>query len=492
MIKLYVEPVYTKIYGLKDEHYAEMLSDQLSYRKHGYFFSKAYQNKLWDGRQRLLWVNEDGIMETYSGLVKRMTIFFNKQGLKYKIIKRYAHHEVKVDDVKLEGQQQRSYQVEVNEVCKKKKRGIIQSPTGSGKTEMFVKLTADLNLPTLIVVNRTALLGQLQDKIIERMGLRKTEFNTIGGNITFYKKENTITIATFQSLLTGKWNHILRDCKVIIFDETHHVAANELGRIAKKANNTLYRIGLSATPKREDGADMMIEALIGPKIYHKSISELIRMGYLAKPYIYFVRVKHNSNVKLAYPSQYKILAESDERNAIIAKIAYEFAKRNKIVLISVIRLNHINRILEHLKRIDDIGFNIKVITGKDSSQEKIRTIKKMNTGEFNIVISTLFGEGVDVPNLNVLINARASKSLIDAVQQVGRVLRPKEDGESPYVIDFYDYNPRVKKWNHKHPDDRKTDYFQRYAKRRIKAYQSESEFEVTVVDSVEDILKEIE
>jgi superfamily II DNA or RNA helicase len=101
-----------------------------------------------------------------------------------------------------------------------------------------------------------------------------------------------------------------------------------------------------------------------------------------------------------------------------------------------------------------------------------------------------------------LINARASKSLIDAVQQVGRILRPKDEGENPYVIDFYDYNPKVKEWNHdarkwneihtKKKDQKpmKVDYFQRYAKRKIKAYQSEPEFELTVVNDVDEIFKE--
>jgi len=480
MIKFYVDPVYTKIFGM-DEETIEIVDAMLSFKPGGYFFTDAYQNKRWDGVFHLL--KQHPTLMTYTGLLKRILTYLKKKNIEYQLIKSYNHDGIEINDNELEGITLRDYQKEIVDMCKLKKRGIIQSPTGSGKTEMFIKIAADINVPSLIVVNRTALLGQLKDKLIKRLNFRESEINIIGMGTHSYKPGNQITIGTFQSLMYPKWEPIIQKAKMIVFDETHHVSANKLGEIAIKATDAVYKFGFSATPFREDGYDMMIEAYIGPKIKIVSISDLIRKGYLAKPKIYFIKTPNSMNKKFSYMALYKQLIENKIRNEYIARCAYEYAKRGKIVLISILRLNHIKLILEQLEKIDDIGFNIKVITGKDATHEKIQTIKKMNTGEYNIVISTLFGEGVDVPNLNVLINARAVKSAIDAYQQAGRILRIKEDGEQPIIIDFYDYNTLKQ--------EEGTDYFKKYAKRKMKIYQSEPEFEVRTVEYLTEIFGEM-
>lgn len=476
MIKLYVDQIFTKIYGLNDD-FINALDAILSFKPAGYFFTDAYQNNRWDGSIHLL--KKYPVVMTYTGLLKRVLIFFKKEKIEYEIIKNYGE-QIEVNDIKLEGIELRDYQKEIIDICKRKKRGIIQAPTGAGKTEIFIKLVADINVSSLIVVNRTALLGQLEDKLIKRLNFKQSEINIIGSGVKKYNEKNYITIGTFQSLMKREFEPIIRKVKVIIFDEVHHVSANKLGDIAKKASNTLYRFGFSATPYREDGYDMMIEAFIGPKIKIITASELIKKGFLAKPIIYFIKIPNKVNKRLSYNALYKQLIENKLRNEIIAKIAYEKAKQNKIVLISVLRLKHIDYILEAIEAIDDIGLNIKVITGKDAAHEKVKTIKKMNSGEYNIVISTLFGEGVDVPNLSVLINARAVKSAIDAFQQAGRILRIKENKEIPEVFDFYDYNTLSQEGK---------DYFQRYSKKKIKLYKTEPEFDVRIVE-INDLFKE--
>jgi superfamily II DNA or RNA helicase len=480
-VKLYVDTVWTKIYGLRDD-LVELLDEILVFKPSGYFFTNAYQSNKWDGNIHLL--KKYPIVTTYTGLLKRILLFLKKEHVEYEIIKSYNNEDIKFNDVKLSGIELRDYQIDIIETCKKKKRGIIQAPTGSGKTEMFVKLVADINVPSLIVVNRTVLLGQLVDKLEKRLELQNSEINIIGSGINRYKKENFITIGTFQSLMQKENEEIIRNAKMVVFDETHHVSANKLGDISKKATNALFKFGFSATPFREDGYDLMIEAHIGPKIKIISISELIKKGYLAKPKIYFIDVPNTMNKKFSYSALYTQLIENKKRNEIIARIAYEKAKQGKIVLISVLRLKHIKYLLQEIEKIDDVGFNIKVITGKDATHEKVRTIKKMNTGEYNIVISTLFGEGVDVPNLNVLINAKAVKSAIDAFQQVGRILRIKDNKETPEAFDFYDYNV-LKQESGK-------DYFEKYSIRKMKLYQSEPEFDVYRVSDVESLFTQEE
>jgi superfamily II DNA or RNA helicase len=249
----------------------------------------------------------------------------------------------------------------------------------------------------------------------------------------------------------------------------------------------------SATPEREDGTSIMIDAYLGKIIYTKTPSELIKAGYLAKPYIYFIDCENDFNPKVSYAGLYKHLVSFKKRNDIAARCAYEFAKMGKTTLISIVRVNHAEEILKSLKEIDDVGFNIKIITGKDSSDEKIQTIKKMNNGQYPIVISTLFGEGVDVPELSAIINVRATKSIVDLKQQTGRTLRLKKNKENPIVIDFYDYSNRVIDYNKSLlPNERKVkDYFKSYANKKMKSLKTEPEFELKQVVDVDEMLNDV-
>jgi len=507
MVKLYIDCVFVKIYGL-DEDNLEDLSDELSYPQSGYFFSPAYQSGHWDGRVRLL-KERDEIPTTYTGLMY--------------LIRHYDYNNENFGDNKLDDIEMRYYQSDAINIFKKKKRGVISLPTGSGKSAVIVKLVLDINVPTIIVVNRNALLEQMKSDIKQYTGLRDSEINIIGGGHKHYNEKNFITVGTYQSLMQRKYDTIIRKAKMLVVDECHHQRINKIGEITEKAINAKYKLAVSATPNREDKSDLALEGLAGRVIYGIPISQLIKDGYLMRPYIYFIPVETKCHPLLSYEKIRKYISLSEERNVAFAKCAVEFAKRGKIVLISILRLKQVDGLLKALKEVDDIGFDIKIITGCDSGEEKIRTIKKMNKGVYPIVISTLFGEGVNIPKLDCLINARSTKSKIDAIQQVGRTLRIAEDKECPICIDAWDYNSEIKIHNdrlniinqpiieenrlideenaeklaedpecedlkkHKKLEKKKTDYFQKYARKRMRVYNAEPEFVVRKVSSIQEI-----
>lgn len=384
------------------------------------------------------------------------------------------------------------------EIKEEDKHFLLSDFTVVHNTEIIIKLISDINLKSLIIVNRSTLFRQTVEKIKKRLGLRDSEINYIG-DVKNYNSDNKITVATFQSLLTKDketdkllYEQVLKNTGIIIVDEAHHISANELGNLLKIANKTLYRFGFTATPEREDGYDMMIEAMIGPLIYDLPISKLIQMGFLSKPKIYFLRQEYDSgitNMKKHDNSKYikatKAIFNQQQRNENMIKIAMKFAEKGKLVLISFAKVEHLNNVYKILKEMNT-NFKIKKVTGKDTANTKEQTINKMKEREYDIVLATLFGEGVDVENLDVLINARASKSEIDVYQQVGRVVR-LSPGKKPVVIDFLDYDPAIK-------DDKKKklkDYFKSYSNKKIKLLKSEPEFEVEVIDTIEQI-KELE
>jgi superfamily II DNA or RNA helicase len=492
MVKLIADPVYTRLFNLNINNFNE-LQDILCYMSPGYFFSVAYQKGVWDGSVKLINKKDEGEYITYTGLVYKILEYFKEHNIEYIIQKTYNYSKLKISDNKLQNIELRDYQIEAINEFKRRKRGVINIPTGGGKTVIFIKLTIDFNLKTLIVLNRNTLVEQTFINFKKYVGFKDNELNIIGGSRNYINKNNLITIATYQSLLTGKYNDIIKNTEFLIQDECHHTTMNKIGEISQRASNALVRCGMSATPVREDGTMIMLDAYLGKIIYTKTPSELIKSGYLSKPYIYFIDCENDFNPKISYAGLYKHLVLFKKRNDIIAKCAYEFAKMGKTTLISIVRVNHAEEILKSLKEIDDVGFNIKIITGKDSSDEKIKTIKKMNNGQYPIVISTLFGEGVDVPELSTIINCRAVKSIIDLKQQTGRALRLKKNKENPIVIDFYDYSNKVINYNKSLVEDEKKvkDYFKLYANKKMKSLKTESEFELKRVTNVEEMLNDV-
>jgi superfamily II DNA or RNA helicase len=262
----------------------------------------------------------------------------------------------------------------------------------------------------------------------------------------------------------------------------------------------------SATPSREDGYDDMIEAHVGPLSYTKGISELIKEGYLSKPKIYMIDIPYYENNPLTYKSMYAKFIKDETINKYMAEVAYRFAKQGKTVLMSFTRVEHLKKVYKELKKINKLDLTIEKVIGADSADDKELALKELNNKNYNIVLSTLFGEGANIPKLDVLENCRNSKSDIDVVQQTGRGLRIG-DGKK-YIIDFYYHNTfnetEQKTINNNNSDDffigddedegsfegstgDVKDYFKSYSKRRLDFYKSESEFEVVVVDDINSI-----
>src|SRR5271157_5003308 len=387
MVKLYIGVVWTKIYGLTD-YYITKIKEELRFHPEGYFFSKRYNQhkadgtRVWDG-----WVNlfflKNGMYFTYSGLVSRIIPILKNDNIDFEIIKQYDNSNIPTTDTVLNNIALRDYQIEAVNAIKKKKRGIIKLPTGAGKTLIFVKAVADIGLKSLIIVNRSTLFRQTIQRLKDYCGLTDDQINYIG-DIKKYNPNNKITVATFQSLfikdltrnkIGGKVNiklkheEVLKAAEMIIVDEVQYLSMNELGNLLKFCNNTKIRIGTSATPTREDGYEMMLEALIGPIIYSKSMSELIQQGYLARPKIYMVKSPYYFDKNLSYKAGYDNFIKNETKNKLIAEIAYRFAKTGKSVLISFTRIEHLKLVKKELDEINKLNLVIKTVIGKNTADQ---------------------------------------------------------------------------------------------------------------------------
>ena len=301
----------------------------------------------------------------------------------------------------------------------------------------------------------------------------------IGDNLTtsdgslekVYRKEKSIDIGRNRYNIEVEGNHNYFVSKILV-SNCHHIPADSLQEIYKHGKSAVYRYGLSATPRRTDNADLLIESVLGPKFVNISASDLIKKGFLAKPTIYLFEVKHAKLAEeLKYDEVYvNEVVKNVNRNMLIRDIAKKFVDKKETVLISVSRIEHGN-ILEAL--IKQVIPNTLFVHGDTDKDVRSNSLIDLKNKTVDVIIATnIFSEGVDIPSLGVYINAKAQESEIDTLQLAGRVLRKTATKDTAIIIDMYDTGCR---WLSKH------------SKSRLQTYKTEPEFDIKNCDNINHI-----
>lgn len=318
--------------------------------------------------------------------------------------------------------------------------GVLQAATGAGKTAMAAKIIQLLKTRTLFCVHTKDLMRQAQDAFSQFLNI---EVGQIGAGVSDLKHVN---VATIQTLARGKHDDYLRTVQLAIFDECHHVAAPTIYAVRHKMMNAPIAIGLSASPWRDDGHDMLIEAACGPVKYQITASDLIDQGFLVAPEIHVYRrtlttmqrtmFVGKGNFHEAYRT---IVAEDDHRHDFTAMLADRQLQLGRRVLVLVKHIEHGVRLAA---RIPGSVF----VDGSNSMTVRASAFDDFRAGTVRCLIGTsLCDEGVDIPAADALILAGAGASSTRALQRIGRVLRPAPGKANAFVADIVDEHPTFRR-----------------------------------------------
>ncbi len=422
-----------------------------------------------------------------TGLLTKAREFFNKYNISYKFVdKRVLAKKTKSFSLSADFEQ-RDYQIDViNKACNKQ-RGIIKCATGSGKTAIAAGIIAKLSIsPFIVYVTSKDLLHQAHNEFTRfiRSNGGSIDIGIIGDGKCEIKDINVMTVQTAVRALGGKYQKYdeedkgddttdisssKKDIKDLIYsakgitgDECQYWTAATCQIISDCSVSAHYRFGQSASPWRDLGDDILIDACFGRCIADISASFLIDRGYLVAPEIFFIQNKGVTGLKYSsYPKIYsQAIVNNSKRNEWIAKIAIRMHKEGRLPLVLVKQIQHGN-ILNNL--IENSVF----LSGKISSKKRKEHLEKMRKRECGITIaSVIFDEGVDIRPLDTLILAGGGKSQTRALQRIGRILRTYPGKENAIAIDFDDHC----KYLHKH------------SQKRRKIYSVEKRFTIKDVD----------
>lgn len=322
------------------------------------------------------------------------------------------------------------------EAMTKHDTGVLCAPTAFGKTVAAAALVALRGVSTLILVHRTELLRQWQERLLSFLNVDKGTVGTIGGGKS--KPSGKIDIAVMQSLSRqGKVHPLVETYGHVIIDECHHVGAVSFDAILKRVK-AKYVLGLTATPIRRDGQQPIIFMQCGPTRHTVAKSEGALHDLAVIPTMLYTRIALTSEVKIQ--DVFSHLVADTERTAAIANAIREAVVQGRKVLVLTERNEHLGAIRLALGATSPLPF---VLHGKMSKKQRTQVLTALTDlppHAPRILLSTgrLVGEGFDHPPLDTLVLAMPVSWKGTLQQYAGRLHRDHAHKTNAKIIDFVD------------------------------------------------------
>jgi len=309
--------------------------------------------------------------------------------------------------------------------------GVIVLPCGAGKTIVGIGAMAAVGAQTLILVTNTLSIRQWRDEILDKTTVPIEDIGEYSGD----KKEiRPITIATYNILTHrkqkgGEFTHfhlfLSNNWGLIVYDEVHLLPA-PVFRMTSELQ-AKRRLGLTATLVREDGLEEDVFSLIGPKKVDVPWKELEKKEWIAEAQCIEIRVPMRSLMRGMYSisddrEKFRLSSENLEKIRVVGTLL-KYHEDKQILVIGQY-LNQLNRIASK--------FNLPLITGKTPLNERSKLYDAFKKKEIKaLVVSKVANFSIDLPDANVAIQISGTfGSRQEEAQRLGRILRPKEDGDN--------------------------------------------------------------
>lgn len=443
-----------------DKNLQQQLNTLLTWRHKSTSYLIRYKKMDWLDDRRFCYNSTTNSFAT--GLIPRVVDALETLGYSYKFKCNYKCPPPVPSPIPLWAYE---HQVEIVRTILDYKRCLIESPTGSGKSlaitfliEQFANHQVLVTVPSInLLHNMTRTLEKHIDEPIGKIG---------GGK----KDWQRITVGVINSLAKhadGKFRDQLAHINLLVIDESHEGASDSYVNLSNACYNTGYRVGLSATNFRSDGADLVLEGVTGPKVLTIPESVMVDLNVIHAPKAFFIRVNYDQNRRytgykvvpndfgpeyITYntpnnkPDNDEVYTEALVHNPIRNKLAVDVLQKFLVskgrtgnALMIVERIEH-GEILKQL--CESRGLNICFVDG--STRKRMEILDEFRSGNINALIaSSILNQGEDLPKLELVINCAGRGNERINVQRDGRVVRIDRSGEKKraIIVDFYDLEP---------------------------------------------------
>ncbi len=311
--------------------------------------------------------------------------------------------------------------------------GVLCAPTAFGKTVTAAALISRRKVSTLVLVHRTELMRQWQERLTGFLDIPKGGLGIIGGGKK--KSSGKIDIAVMQSLTRREdLCELLDHYGQIIIDECHHLSAFSFESILKMAK-AKYVVGLTATPMRRDGHQPIIFMQCGPIRHSAARPESAPAQLEVWPKVLpSPAIPPDSLIQEVF----RILATDEARNRLIGEDVLAAYREGRKVLVLTERTDHLLLLREALGNEVRDCFVLHGRLRKKQREAVMADLEALDDSAPRVLLATgrLIGEGFDHPPLDTLVLAMPISWKGTLQQYAGRLHREHADKKEVRIYDY--------------------------------------------------------
>ena len=296
--------------------------------------------------------------------------------------------------------------------------GVLVGPPGSGKTVAAMGVLEAVGGETLILVPSRELAAQWREELLAHTSLERDQIGEYHGGT---KQVRPVTIATYQTAGMDRHRHVFddREWGLVVYDEVHHIPAEVARRSADLQSK--HRLGLTATPVREDDKEEDIYTLVGPPI-GTDWDALFDAGYVAEPTVEIRYVPwRDDDARYEYAAESghtrrRLAAENPAKDDEVGHLLRQHGDKQALVFVDYLEQG------ERLAEAIDAPF----VNGETRHAEREALFDRFRTGALDtLVVSRIGDEGIDLPDAELAIVASGlGGSRRQGAQRAGRTMRP--------------------------------------------------------------------
>jgi len=366
----------------------------------------------------------------------------------------------------------RDYQEKAVSELLKRTCGIVEAPTGTGKTYILIEMIKRRNQNTLILVDSYELAEDMIRKLVETTNLTEKDIGKLWGGTRWnighqgHQAQHgpSVTVGLLQTvrlLSTQELNHLNQKFGQVLVDEIHIIAAPTYYDCMNRLHMR-YRYGFSATPERTDGLTPVLFFITGPKAITVTNEET--QDVTVQPTITVI------NTDFTWP-----LIDTEEYSYMVSDLGVD-KNRNKLIVDHYNSMGFENTMTVFLCSRRSQIYELWTMLGKDGgvlisrmdadakqsmkeycglSDEEIMEFNKfcnkshrkkilshLQTGKINKIFATIkkFNKGIDADLLEKMYICGPTKSPILLRQSKGRLVRKFKNGteKHPEIFFFHD------------------------------------------------------
>lgn len=448
---------------------ADILDRPFSYRVAGAEFSDAYERKLWDGRKRLVEKWRGNRLGFPAGLFDEAVRLIRAAGFDPEVADKRERRPWDSTVSEWIGHAPYEHQEEAVAAALASTGGVLNEPVRSGKTLMAARIIFTMGQRAVFVAPSDFLVAQARDVL--RASLSGPRVSVVG--LGEDDSTGDVVVASIATLCarqkTRWWEKFRRAFGVAFFDELHHLLGQgEEWRDTALAIDAWAKFGLTGTLDAEEPQiRLWAHALCGPTLHRTSMKYLTESGFLTPLSIRFIRVDAPSLPDREWTrSTYADgVVKCDARNLRLAQEAARHARDGHLVLVDVAQVGHGRRLAQILRGMFKPG-EVQMLSGSSSNDERHSTLRAFRGRKVKVIVSTFLGEGVDIPELTVVINAEGGKASPSTIQRLRNLTpAPAADKTEAILIEpIDDHHPTLASWT----------------KERLELYRRERAFQIEV------------